>query len=60
MEKSCWGLVWWMWNKGKAQLATVAEVDAVIELTNDNSTEMLVLKCIEPTDNIRQLGVKTI
>eukprot|EP00957_Ditylum_brightwellii_P078824 5994115-Ditylum_brightwellii.AAC.1 len=41
MEMSCWGLVWWMWNKGKARLATVAEVDAAIKLTNGNSTEMV-------------------
>eukprot|EP00957_Ditylum_brightwellii_P050690 3842920-Ditylum_brightwellii.AAC.1 len=44
MKRSCWGLVWWLWDKRKAWLAMVAEVDVSIELTNGTSTETLVLK----------------
>eukprot|EP00957_Ditylum_brightwellii_P083770 6367362-Ditylum_brightwellii.AAC.1 len=53
MEKSCWGLVWWLWTGGKARLATVAEIEAEVKLTHGKANKEAVLNQIKPTDAIR-------
>eukprot|EP00957_Ditylum_brightwellii_P136729 10426576-Ditylum_brightwellii.AAC.1 len=58
MEKSCWGLVWWLWKDGKARKATTRDITAEVKLTHGKEQDAVVLNCIEPTDAIRQLGLK--
>eukprot|EP00957_Ditylum_brightwellii_P131359 10018201-Ditylum_brightwellii.AAC.1 len=58
MEKSCWGLVWWVWTGGKARLATAADIKAEVKLTHGKENKAVVLNWIKPTDAIRQLGQK--
>eukprot|EP00957_Ditylum_brightwellii_P212231 15367112-Ditylum_brightwellii.AAC.2 len=52
LPKSCWWLVWWHWKEGKARLASVAEVDAQIPLTNRQMGETDTLKRREPLEAI--------
>eukprot|EP00957_Ditylum_brightwellii_P108237 8257916-Ditylum_brightwellii.AAC.1 len=58
MEKSCWGLVWRIWKDGKARVATTNNITAEVKLTHGKEQNTVVLHRIEPTDAIRQLGVK--
>eukprot|EP00957_Ditylum_brightwellii_P142480 10855197-Ditylum_brightwellii.AAC.1 len=34
MDKSCWGLVWWLWKDSKARIAHTDEVKAEVKLTH--------------------------
>eukprot|EP00957_Ditylum_brightwellii_P096627 7359223-Ditylum_brightwellii.AAC.1 len=42
----------------KARLATLAEIKAEVKVTHSKANEAAVLNWIEPTDAIRQLGLK--
>eukprot|EP00957_Ditylum_brightwellii_P048715 3696571-Ditylum_brightwellii.AAC.1 len=58
MEKSCWGLVWWIWKDSKARIATTDNITAEVKLTHSKEQNAMVLQHIKPTDAIRQLGIK--
>eukprot|EP00957_Ditylum_brightwellii_P102759 7831129-Ditylum_brightwellii.AAC.1 len=58
LPKSCWWLVWWNWKDDKAKLATVSEVDAQINLVNQQTEETAILERKDPSNAIRQLGVQ--
>eukprot|EP00957_Ditylum_brightwellii_P188092 14320010-Ditylum_brightwellii.AAC.1 len=57
MAKSCWWLVWWNWEDGKARLAITEELDTEIYLTNGMWPERYLLKQKNLDDSIRQLGL---
>eukprot|EP00957_Ditylum_brightwellii_P103187 7864445-Ditylum_brightwellii.AAC.1 len=53
LPKSCWWLVWWNWNKGKASLASVEELETQIQLTNRQIGKTATLKRRDPPNAIQ-------
>eukprot|EP00957_Ditylum_brightwellii_P190371 14491746-Ditylum_brightwellii.AAC.1 len=60
MDKSCWGLVWWLWKDSKAWIAHTDEVQAEVKLRHGIKQDAAILKSINPTDAICQLGLKNV
>jgi hypothetical protein len=57
LKKTCWWLLHWTWDGGKATMSTVAQAPARIAITLGRSAIPTTVTRKEPNQSVKQLGV---